>query len=214
MRVRIALGLALLATLIVFLIDMSGSAPRLAGSDHVHWPALNPSVAVAPPHTDMCVKGTALPADAATMLISIHGAKTLPAIRMTFVDTLGRTIATGSLPRGAPESGAVAIPLRHRIETSAYGTLCLRAAGRATLVYDGQGGVAPTTAGGVTQPGTPAILYYRRGSESWWDLLGALDTRFGLAKASVFGDWTLPVVALLALALFAAVTRLLLREMR
>ena len=41
MRVRIALGLAVLATAIGLVIDMSASAPRLAGNDHVSWPALS-----------------------------------------------------------------------------------------------------------------------------------------------------------------------------
>jgi len=37
MRARIALGLAVLATAIGLVIDMSASAPRLAGDDHVSW---------------------------------------------------------------------------------------------------------------------------------------------------------------------------------
>jgi len=213
MRVRIALGLALLATLIGFLIDMSGSAPRLAGSDHVHWPAIDPAVAIAPAGQSMCVV-TVLPSDTASILIAIHGAVRLPRITVTFDDLTGRRLATGVLRAGVPESGAVSIALRHAHAPSVAGNLCLRGGGRATLVYDGLVGTGVTTVGGVASLGTPAILFYRHGSESWWSLLGALDLRFGLGKSSIFGDWTLPVIALAALALFGAVTRVLVRELR
>jgi len=214
MRVRIALGLALLATLIGFLIDMSGSAPRLAGGDRIHWPAPDPAVAVAPPGSRMCVEGTILPGDAASMLIAIHGANRLPRITTTFTDTAGALLARGVLPAGAVESSAVTIALHRPAHApSAVGSLCLRGGGRATLVYDGVTGIGTTTVNGVDQPGSPAIIYYRRGSETWWSLLGALDLRFGLGKATIFGDWTLPVIALAALALFAGVVRLLLAEL-
>ena len=213
MRVRIALGLALIATLVGFLIDMSGSAPRLAGSDHVHWPALNPSVAVAPAHSAMCVV-TVLPSDTARIELAIHGALRLPRIAVTFDDLNGRRLATGLLPAGVPESSAVSIALHHPHAPSVAGNLCLRAGGKATLVYDGTAGFGVTTVAGVAAPGSPAILFYRAGSESWWSLLGTLDRRFGLGKAPIFGDWTLVVVALAALTLFGAVARLLVRELR
>ena len=215
MRVRIALGLAFIATLVGLLIDMSGSAPRLAGGDRIHWPAPDPAVAVAPAGTRMCVEGTILPDDAASMLIAIHGAEHLPRITATFTDSGGAVLARGVLPAGAVESGAVAIDLHRPAHApSAIGSLCLRGGGHATLVYDGVTGVGTTTVNGVDQTGSPAIIYYRRGSETWWSLLGALDLRFGLGKAAIFGDWTLPVVALAAFALFAGVFRLLVRELR
>lgn len=215
MRVRIALGLALIATLVGFLIDMSGSAPRLAGGDRIHWPAPDPGVAVAPAGAKMCVLGTILPGDAASMVIAIHGAARLPRITATFTDASGAFLARGVLAKGAIESGAVTIALHRPAHApSAQGSLCLRGSGRATLLYDGVTGLGTTTVNGVDQTGSPAIIYYRRGSESWWSLLGALDLRFGLGKATIFGDWTLPVLALAALALFGGVVRLLLRELR
>ena len=215
MRVRVALGLALLATLIGFLIDMSGSAPRLAGGDRVHWPAPDPAVAQAPAGAKMCVDGTVLPGDAASMVLAIHGARLLPRISVSFIDGSGRLLVTGVLPAGATPSAAVTIALRRLDHApSAVGYLCLRAGGHATLLYDGVVGVGTTTVNGVTQPGSPSILYYRHGSESWWSLLGALDLRFGLGKAAIFGDWTLPFIAFAALVLFGATVRLLLRELR
>ncbi len=55
-------------------------------------------------------------------------------------------------------------------------------------------------------------MYLRPGRESWWQLLGTLDQRFGLGKASFFGDWTLPVMALLLLGIWIAAARLLAKE--
>jgi hypothetical protein len=40
-----------------------------------------------------------------------------------------------------------------------------------------------------------------------------LTRRFGLGKASFFGDWTLPVAALLLLGVWVATVRLLAREL-
>ena len=56
-------------------------------------------------------------------------------------------------------------------------------------------------------------MYLRPGSESWWQLLGVLDERFGFGKATFFGDWTLPVAALLLLGVWVATVRLLIREL-
>ena len=44
-------------------------------------------------------------------------------------------------------------------------------------------------------------------------VLPTLSRRFGLGKASFFGDWTLPVVALILVGLWVAVARLLVREL-
>jgi hypothetical protein len=57
-------------------------------------------------------------------------------------------------------------------------------------------------------------MYLREHRESWWQLLPTLVDRFGLGKASLIGDWTLPTVAVLFLGTWVAVVRLLLRELR
>jgi hypothetical protein len=212
MRVRVALALALLATLIGFVIDMSGSAPRLAGDNHVRWPAPDAAVAVAPPGTLTCVT-VVLPGDTGSVVLGIHGPSRLPRITARVLSTTGRLITRGSLPAGAAPGAAISIPLRVPHGADAVGKLCLRGGGHAALVYDGQMGVGLTTVNGVTAPGSPALLFYRPGRESWWALLGALDRRVGFGKSTIFGDWTLPALALCALALFAAVVRLLLREL-
>jgi hypothetical protein len=217
MRVRIALVLAFLATAIGLVIDMSGSAPRLAGSDHIHWPPVSIVGTLQSPGS-LCLTNTALPSDAARMVITIGSfGRPLPKLGLTFRSPTGRLLATGGLPYGAHEGEAVSIPFRYPHGASAVGTLCLRSFGRHPLVFYGWlGQGAPVTINGatVTNDGTVSILYYRPGSESWWDLLGALDLRFGLGKSPFFGRWTLPVLALVVLALWVGVARVLIRELR
>ncbi|HEX3875263.1 MAG TPA: hypothetical protein VHW26_14010, partial [Solirubrobacteraceae bacterium] len=70
------------------------------------------------------------------------------------------------------------------------------------------------TVGGVVQHGRISVVYNRAGEESWWSILGEIDTRFGLGKATFFGDWTLPACVLLLLGTWAITVRLLLRESR
>ncbi|MGH2884716.1 MAG: hypothetical protein ACRDPA_18775, partial [Solirubrobacteraceae bacterium] len=98
MRVRIALGLAFLATAIGLAVDMSGSAPRLAGSDHIHWPPASIVGTLQSPGA-ICLAGTVLPADAASMVITIgSNGRPLPKLGLTFRSTGGRLLAAGGLP--------------------------------------------------------------------------------------------------------------------
>ena len=88
--------------------------------------------------------------------------------------------------------------------------------GSSPVVIGGEAGPVDPSAeliDGRQQPGRISLSYLRRGSESWWQLLPTLSHRFGLGKASLVGDWTLPVAALLLLGVWAAAVRLLIREL-
>jgi hypothetical protein len=214
MRVRVALGLAVLATVVGLAIDMSGSAPRGAGDDSVVPAAF---YNVVPGGAVLCQGSMVLPGDAASlkMTIGTYGQR-MPRIGVAFKALSGRTVATGVLAAGSVPQGVVAIPLRYPHGPSAAGTLCLHVGGSHQVAFGGEG--FPTTissvrVGGVVQAGRVSVVYRRRGRESWWQLLGILDQRFGLGKSSVFGDWTLPVLALVALVMWIAAVRLLVREL-
>jgi hypothetical protein len=214
-RVRIAIGLAVLATAIGFLVDMSGSAPRGAGDDQVSRPTFANTV---PGGGVLCQGAMVLPGDAASIniLIGTFGHR-MPRIAVQFKNLGGRTVATGALPAGVavnPLGNTIALGYPHG--PSVAGTLCLHVGGTHQIAFGGE--PFPTTISAVLVNGQPqagkvSVTYARRGSESWWQLLGILDQRFGLGKSTIFGDWTLPVLALVALALWFAALRFLVREL-
>ena len=216
MRVRIALALALVAIATGLVIDMSGAAPRLAGSDHVHWPAAQQLTPTLPGGGTLCAPvGTVLPADAARLVVTIGSyGRRLPRLVVLFTPTGGRSRIVGGLPAGGSEGEAVSIPLDRHHGPSASGAVCLRAGGREPLAFYGWSQNPPTTINGTPANGAVSMLFYRAGSESWWQLLGALDLRFGLGKWGFFSDWTLPAIALAALLLWFGVTRVLMRDVR
>ena len=209
---RLALGLALLAVLAVLVLDMSGSAPRGTGSDHV-GPAV--FAATVPGGGTVCQPIVPLPVDAARvqLLIGTYG-HPVPALTLNFAGPIG-AVAAGSLAAGGKE-GTVVIPI-HRVAPGEANSFCLHVGGHSTVVFGGEGSpIAASTelVNGKQQGGRVSLLYLRGGSESWWALLPSLDHRFGLGKAYVFGDWTLPVLALMLLGVWIAAIRLLLRELR
>jgi hypothetical protein len=212
-RVRVVLGVALLAVAGAFVLDMSGRAPRTAGSDHIS-PAVFSATMVG--RGVLCQPGVSLPEDAARvqLLVGTYG-RPAPDLRIDFLGTAGTVVATGHLPAGAPE-GYVTIPLARSAGAAPASRVCLHVGHSAKTVLGGEGGAFGANSevvDGAAQPGRITLLYLRKGSESWWQLLPELARRFGLGKASFFGAWTLPVVALLLLGVWAGAVRLLLREL-
>ena len=61
-------------------------------------------------------------------------------------------------------------------------------------------------------PGDIRVDFLGRGSESWWSFAPAVADRFGLRKASFFGDWTMWAVFLLVGLTWVAGLLLLRRE--
>ncbi len=182
---------------------------------------------IAPPPVDLA---------RAQLLIGTYG-RPVPNLTLSFNGPAG-TVITGTLPGGGHE-GTVVIPV-HRVAPAAgagagstgagpagaaaagsgaetASSFCLHAGGHATVVFGGEGspiGADTELVNGAQRGGRVSLLYLRNGSESWWQLLPSLDRRFGLGKAYVFGDWTLPVLALILLGVWFAAIRLLLRELR
>jgi hypothetical protein len=209
---RLALGLALALVLAVLALDMSGAAPRSAGSDHN-----NPAVfaATVPGGGTLCQPIVPLPVDVARaqLLIGTYG-HPVPALQLRF-NGAGGAVASGSRPAGGAE-GTITIPV-HRLSGVVASSFCLHVGGRSTVALGGEGGpigASSELVNGVAQGGRVSLLYLRAGSESWWQLLPSLDHRFGLGKASFFGDWTLPVLVLMLLGVWIAAVRLLVRTLR
>ncbi len=208
----LALGLLLVVAALV--LDMSGRAPRTAGSDHVS-PVI--FAAAVPGGGTLCQAASPVPPDAASaqLLVGTYG-RPVPALSVRFLGANGEPSATGSLPAGARE-GAVTIRLSHVAKAAASSRVCLRVEGKSNVVIGGEGvppGPGSEQVNGTRQPGRISLIYSRPGRESWWQLLPTLSDRFGVGKASFFGSWTLAGMAVLLLGVWVATMRLLLRELR
>jgi hypothetical protein len=212
-RVRVVLCVALLAVAGAVVLDMSGRAPRTAGSDHISPAVFSATVTG---RGVLCQPNVSLPGDAARvqLLVGTYG-RPVPDLRIAFLGAAGAEVATGRLPAGA-QQGYVTIPLVRTRGAVPASSMCLRVGDSAKIVLGGEAGAFGANSevvDGAAQSGRITLLYLRQGSESWWQLLPELARRFGLGKASFFGAWTLPVVALLLLGVWAGAVRLLLREL-
>jgi len=211
-RVRIVLAVALTLVGIAVVVALSQGARRLAGTSFVVQRAF---VVALPPHGTACQPGTYVADDsaAAQVLVGTYG-RPRPALTVTFSDPGGGLVARGRLPGGARQ-GLVTVPFAHVVHGSrAATTACVHSDGPERLAL---GGDVATPAGaaridGRATGGVVGFGYLRPGRESWWSLMPVVAQRFGLGKASRFGTWTLPVLALVLLGLWVAAARLLLRE--
>lgn len=211
MRLRLAVATAMLCIVGLFVLEMSGRAPRLASTNHVDFLGF---VATVPPHGTICQPATVLPADtgAARVFVGTYS-HPAPMIRLTFREGT-RAVTSGGLRAGAPQ-GYLDVPFAYPHGATRVGTLCLHFEGPNQVALGGAS--APAGDGseqvdGQPAPGIVALAFMRPSRESWWQLLPTLDQRVGFGKASIFGNWTLPFAACLLLIVWAASIRLLLRE--
>jgi hypothetical protein len=210
-RLRVVLGVAVVAAVSALALDMSGTAPRTAGSDHNSPVVFS---AVIPGGGTLCQADSAPPSDTATavLMVGTYG-YAVPELGLTFLDATGHVVSSGRRPAGGGQ-GDVTIPLsRARGEAS---RACLHVGGVRRLAVGGEEGAVNSgdeIINGALQGGRISLSYYRPGRESWWQLLPTLSRRFGLGKASFFGSWTLAAMALLLVGVWVATIRLLLREL-
>jgi hypothetical protein len=209
--VVLAVGLCL--TVALFAWEMSGAAPRTAGSNHLSPVVVSASV---PRNGVLCQPVGPLPPDAAQvrLLAFPHGPS--PTLGAVFTDATGAIVAAGRTTAGVLP-GEVTIPLNRTPGARPATNFCVYVGGSAALDLGGERGPInhdSERVNGKPQGGDISLIYLRRGRETWWDLLPVLSRRFGLGKASIFGTWTLPAVAALLLCVWAAAVRLLARELR
>ena len=210
-RAVLALGVTLAVGLL--LLEMSASAPRTAGSDHVGDPVF---AAVVPGGGVLCQPVSPLPDDArrVRLLIGTYG-RPVPDLSIRFTSATGVSVAHGELAAGARE-GYVTIPIARATPPGPASTICLHIGGSARVAIGGER--APTTAdservNGTLDAGDIGLLYLRAGNETWWQLFPVLSQRFGFGKATFFGAWTLPAVVIVMVGVWAAAVRLLAREL-
>ena len=185
----------------------------MAGSDHA-----SPLIFVAnlPGRGSVCQPVVSLPPDAASAQLTLgtYG-KPAPELTLRFLAPAGRLVAEGHLAPGAHE-GVISIPLRRVASTEGASEACLLVGGRTKVAVAGEGVPVSSFSEHVNgQPlgGRISLVYFRKGSESWWQLLPVLSERFGLGKASFFGSWLLALAALGLLGVWVVTIRLLAREL-
>ena len=196
----------------VLVVDMSGRAVRIADSNHTPETAF---VAVALGGATVCQPIPPPPPDAARarLLIGSYG-RPMPGLAIRFLSPTGAVTARGELAAGGSQ-GHVEIPFRRLGGEALATTMCVQNLGREKIAIAGVGvppGPGAERINGRVQAGAISVTLFRAGSESWWSLLGTLDRRFTLGKAGLLGDLTLPLCALMLLAAWVAVLRLLVRE--
>jgi hypothetical protein len=148
------------------------------------------------------------------MTIGSYG-KPLPALTLRFLNDSGGVSAEGHLAAGAHE-GVVTIPVHGVADPEAASRACLIVGRTTPIVIAGEGvpkSGASEQVNGKSLGGRISLIYLRAGNESWWQLLPALDERFGLGKALWFGNWLLPVAALALLGVWVATIVLLARTL-
>jgi hypothetical protein len=209
-RVRLTLCVALVLVVAGAFAVLSQRADRMAGSNGIG--EIGFPVVVGPGKT-VC-QHTTLSDDTrnVVMLVGTYG-RPVPRLSLTFRAPDGRQLASGAVPAGKTE-GHVTVPLSRTADGSTFDALaCVRNGGthRIALGGDIEPQQSAATVNGRPTSGGFALRYLRPGDESWWQLIPTISTRFGLGKAPIFGDWTLPIAALVLLAVWIAAIRLVLR---
>jgi len=130
----------------------------------------------------------------------------------------GRVISRGRTP-GTFGEGPVEIPLQRLVEEERPGaSVCVNNRGVTPVELDGNqtpprgSFISDLTAGQVDPTDDVRVDFLRPGSESWWSFAPAVAERFGLRKASFFGDWTMWAVFALVAATWLIALLLLRRE--
>jgi hypothetical protein len=213
MRVRLAIAVGLILVAAAVAAKLSESTQRLSGSNTQVAISGN-AVPVAPGGSSCQPEG--IPEDTAELRV-FPGAPAGVAgpLDATIADR-GRTLARAAFGRvrdGIPATAALSRAIEAERPSA---RVCFHNRGRTELRLAGDR--TPVLGSGANPYGTifpdePRVDFLRAGEESWWDLAGTVAERFGTAKTSFTGPWTLWAVLLLLAATWVATVVLLLRKL-
>jgi hypothetical protein len=213
MRVRLAIALGLLVVLGWLAVVLSRTEQRLA------W--TNTQVNVS--GNDVPIKGRkracqpeAIPAKTAALRVFVGTRAGRAGPLEGSIRARGREVASGDFGMvfdGQPATAELSRTVRSEIPTA---RVCFRNRGRATVRLAGDR--TPIRFGGVNPYGTvyddePRVDYLRPGEETWWSLAGTVADRFGGAKTTFFGPWTMWAVFALIGTIWLAAIVLMLRRL-
>lgn len=218
-QVAVALASAILVAAVLVAAVLSSSAPRRAGTNG-RLLALPVNLK---PGARFCQRYEVLPKGTAALVLTVNtGAPdrqggplevliNLPGVRTIRGRAPGGYVTQPvavALAQGAPPAGDM------------YGAeVCVRNRGRVTVAVFGERVFPGERAAAVTgrtkdAPARARIDWLRAGEETWFAFAPVIAERYALAKASFFGPWTLPLLAVLGLLTLAGVCVFLVRTLR
>lgn len=214
LRALLAVGVSLCVVGFGIVVALSHRAPRLAGSNDVRPAGF--VVRIAPGHS-VCQGAEQVPSGARSLrVVAASPAGSLPVVDLTVTDLRGRLLGAGRARGGLP-SGLLTIPLSRRAPGPGAGaSLCLFNRGPGFLALAGVGsapGLAARVAGRPAS-GRIAVTYMRGGRESWWDVAGAVTSRFERGRGGVLDGAAGWLVLVLIAATWAIALALVVLEAR
>jgi hypothetical protein len=219
-RVALAIGLGLAVVLAGAVVALSLRAPRLSATNsHVEASLVDVPVLGG---ARRCQRDEFVPAATGAMRLFVN-TKGRPAgpVEIVVIGT-GRP---GSAPAIASRAsiafpvreGSISPVLRPTVRRDLRGaSLCVINRGRSPVYFAGN--KSPLGIG--ANPGQQVhdddvrVDYLYPGKRSWWSMAGPVAERFGLAKASFFGSWTLWAVLGVVAALWVGTVVLLVKWVR
>jgi hypothetical protein len=216
-RLGLAIGLGLAVALGGLAVALSLKAPRLSGTNSQVDLSL---VALGvPAGAHRCQYGETVRAGTGElrMFVGTYGRRAGP-LEVTVgrpgrPGVAPRVVARASIPFGV-RTGSVQTSLRPGIERDLReASLCVVNEGRGTVTFAGnKSPFSPGANPDRRRLDDEVRVDYLFGRErSWWSMAGHIDDRFGLAKTSFFGSWTLWAAFALLAVMWAGTVALLWR---
>jgi hypothetical protein len=210
-RFAIAIGLVLVAGMLAVGLFKSVLPPT---GDNGRDIQLLAGVRVLPGQ-QACQKHERVPADSGMLHVRASTAGKAAGPLVASVIVRGQTLAKGTSPGGFVDS-TVQIPVTPENPELSDATVCVRNAGRKPVALLGQNVVedqAAVVSGDPSPPhGSMRLEWFESKKQTRLAGAGDVARRYGLAKASFFGSWTMWVMLALLLAASAGGIVLVARE--
>jgi hypothetical protein len=211
--VAVTLAGALAVVVLVLVLVLGDRDVHLAGTNNVfdRFP-----VAALEPGDELCERNETVPADAASVRLSVEpGTSAGGPLRVRVLDE-GRVVSRGER-EGGWSGDSVEVPIAAVPRTLAGAEVCVANGGDATLTLRGYG-IEPARLGfrlnGEQVDRQVRLAYLRAEPESWWSMAGVVAHRLGMGRGELFGGWIAFAWVAGLLAMAVLVVRLVLREVR
>jgi hypothetical protein len=203
----LAVGTLLLVALLAH--ALLGSGPRRYATNN----ALGSFTITVPAGKEICQPHQFVPAGAGRLAFPVDPSNQRPLPLAVTVEAEGRRLLGTTVV--APKAGVARLTLPPSSVDVADATICIRDRGGENLVLPA---AFTNQANAAVSPGVPQPLarlrfdWYGTHDQTWLSFSGTVAQRFGRAKASFFGSWTMWLCLALALGTSAAAVATMARE--